>query len=134
MVFCDAPDLDPEKKCGNWAEFYTPDATKWKVEVVTINEDGSADIEWSGFITPDSYMEELTYRGSVNIIARDNIGHLQDMDFTEEGDEVGMMTVKEILRTAWAKIEQPMMLTFDDYEDILWLSLLILARTGSAPY
>lgn len=121
MVLCDAPDLEPGKKCGGWDVFYTPDATKWKVEVVTINEDDSADVEWSGFITPDSYMEVLTYRGSVNIIARDNIGHLQDIDFTEEGDAVGMMTVKEILRTAWAKIEQPMVLTFDDYEDLMWL-------------
>lgn len=121
MTFCDAPDLEEGKKCGHWEEFYTPDSTRWLVELLTINDDGSADVEWQGFITPDSYSDELVYRGSVTIIARDNIGHLSDFDFDATGNGAGMLTVKELLQEAWAKIEQPMGLTFDDRDDAVWL-------------
>ena len=73
MTFVDAPDLDEERKCGYWEEFYTSSATEYKVELY---KDGV--IEWSGYITPDSFAEDLQYRGSVSITARDNLGSLQD--------------------------------------------------------
>lgn len=117
MTFCDAYD-HPEaevKKCGNWAEFYTPDATLWKV-VLLCKDNGSSSFRtlWGGYVTPDSYEEDLTYRGSVTIVARDNIGHMADFPFDAEGDSYGTISFREIIEGAWAKIESPMSLVFHD--------------------
>ena len=73
MVFVDAPDLEDERKCGYWEEFYTSSATEYRVRLM---KDGA--VEWTGYVTPDSFSESLQYRGSVTIIARDNLGALQD--------------------------------------------------------
>ena len=75
LVFVDAPDLDDDRKCGYWEEFYTSSAVEYKVLLYKNNT-----LEWSGFVTPDSFSEVLQYRGSVTIIARDNLGALQDID------------------------------------------------------
>jgi hypothetical protein len=117
MTFCDAYD-HPEaevKKCGNYAEFYTPDATLWKV-VLLCKDKGSSSFRtlWGGYVTPDSYEEDLTYRGSVTIVARDNIGHMADFPFDAEGDDYGTISFREIIEGAWAKIESPMSLVFHD--------------------
>ena len=69
MVFVDAPDLEDERKCGYWEEFYTSSATEYRVRLM---KDGA--VEWTGYVTPDSFSESLQYRGSVTIIARDNLG------------------------------------------------------------
>ena len=105
MTFVDAPDLEAGKKCGNWEEFYTPDSTMW---MVVLKADGKT--IWGGYVTPDSYQEDLRYRGSVTIIARDNIGHMQDFPFDMEGNAEGMVTLQELVNEAWAKIESPMRL------------------------
>lgn len=105
MTFVDAPDLEAGKKCGSWEEFYTPDSTMWKV---VLKADGKT--IWGGYVTPDSYQEDLRYRGSVTIIARDNIGHMQDFPFDMEGNADGMVTLQELVDEAWAKIESPMIL------------------------
>ncbi len=105
MTFVDAPDLEEGKKCGNWEEFYTPDSTMW---MVVLKADGKT--IWGGYVTPDSYQEDLRYRGSVTIIARDNIGHMQDFPFDMEGNADGMVTLQELVNEAWAKIESPMSL------------------------
>lgn len=76
MVFVDAPDLEQDRKCGFWEEFYTSSSTEYKV---LLYKDGVC--EWTGYITPDSFTETLQYRGSVTIIARDNLGTLQDKTF-----------------------------------------------------
>lgn len=115
MTFVDAPDLVQSRasvivnpiKTGNWEEFYTSDSTKWKVLLKI-----SGSTIWSGYITPDSFSEELIYRGSVNIIARDNIGHLQDFPFDDEGYGDGTTDLQRIITRAWEKIESPMDLDF----------------------
>ena len=111
MTFVDAYDLQDGKKNGFWEEFYTPNAVYWKVIVKAWN---SAKQEfypiWGGYVTPDSYSEPLTYRGSVNIIARDNIGHLQDFPFDFEGNTSGMVSLSSLINAAWEKIESPMFL------------------------
>lgn len=76
MSFVDAPGLEYERKCGYWEEFYTSSSTEYKV---LLRKDGV--LEWSGYVTPDSFAEDLRYRGSVSIIARDNLGTLQDTTF-----------------------------------------------------
>lgn len=110
MTFADAYDHPDSliKKCGNWAEFYTPDATMWKV-LLNVREAGRTTSLWGGYVTPDSYEEDLTYGGSVTITARDNIGHLNDFPFDAEGDTI---TLRELVESAWAKIESPMRLTW----------------------
>ena len=88
---------------GNWVEFYTPDSTKYLVELyydtVTI---------WRGYITPDSYSESLDAYGNVTITARDNIGHLQDFDFDMGGDTAGLVKVTDLITQAFTKIAFPM--------------------------
>lgn len=75
MSFIDAPDLETDRKCGYWEEFYTSSSTEY---MVCLYKDGVK--EWSGYITPDSFAEDLRHRGSVSLIARDNLGTLQDID------------------------------------------------------
>lgn len=103
MVFVDAPDLDAGTKCGNWEEFYTSNATEYKVLLYKDNI-----LEWSGYITPDSFAEDLQYRGSVTIIARDNLGALQDCVFSAEGDGGGMVSVNRLIDAAKKAISFPM--------------------------
>lgn len=108
MTFVDAPDIIDGRKNGNWDEFYTADATGWKVilkeKTLTSTEFKAI---WGGYITPDSYSEDLVYHGSVTIVARDNIGHLQDFPF-DAGDADGMVNLYTIVASALAKIESPM--------------------------
>ena len=100
MTFVDAPDLEAGKKCGDWEEFYTPDSTMW---MVVLKADDKT--IWGGYVTPDGYQEDLRYRGSVTIIARDNIGHMQDFPFDMEGNADGVVTLQQLVNEAWAKIE-----------------------------
>lgn len=124
MTFVDAPDhVDAKtKKCGNWTEFYTNDATYWQV-VVKAKNAGETDFKrvWGGYVTPDSYNEVLVYRGSVTIVARDNIGHLSDFPFDAVGNADGMITLIELIREAWDKIESPMWLDDQAVANADWL-------------
>jgi len=86
-------------KTGDYEGFYTSDSTAWKV---VITEDGRT--RWTGYITPDSFSESLSYHSSVSITARDNIGHLQDMDFDIAGDSYNMVKVKDIIDGALSKV------------------------------
>lgn len=119
MTFVDAPDHTDAgvKKCGDWQEFYTPDSTYWKVILMARNASGSFIEIWGGYITPDSFSEQLRYRGSVTIVARDNIGHMQDFPFDMEGNADGMITLQQLVNEAWAKIESPMVLDWRHEED-----------------
>jgi len=124
MTFVDAPDHEEasSKKCGNWEEFYTSDSTYWKVVLKKRTASGSFTPIWGGYVTPDSFTEQLRYRGSVTIVARDNIGHMQDFPFDAKGNEDGMITVYDLVNAAWAKIESPMVLNWRGEEDsAMWL-------------
>lgn len=103
MTFIDAPDLD-SKKCGDWEEFYTSDATQYKV---LLYKNGV--LEWSGYITPDSYAEDLQYRGSVTLVARDNLGAMQDFQYDLQESEIsGMVSLSQLLTAAKKAISFPM--------------------------
>ena len=114
MVFGDAPDLEEERKCGYWEEFYTSSATEYQIR---LDKDGSP--EWTGYITPDSFSEDLRYRGSVTIIARDNLGTLQDttFDMIEEQNTDGKVYLVDLLEKAMTLSTCPLNLNFN-YDDM----------------
>lgn len=115
MTFADAPGVEEGKKTGDWEEFYTPDSTAFKV-LLYIDDS----LYWSGYITPDSFEEDLEYHGSVTLVARDNIGHLQDFQFDAEGDNETMISVREIINAAWSKVECLLSLNYASGDDVIW--------------
>lgn len=102
-------------KFGNWQEFYTPDATLYRVELYELNGNTATAI-WSGYITPDSWQENLEYRGVITITARDNVGHLKDFPFKADGsitpDENGLIAIDDIISRALDVVEFPMDITW----------------------
>ena len=110
----DAADLAETSavKYGDWQEFFTPDATLYKV-VLGQGFDGQnyTDV-WSGYITPDSWVEAIEYRGIITITARDGLGMLKDHPFEETGiaraDENGLVSIMSILYEAGHVFEMPM--------------------------
>ena len=88
---------------NDWTEFYTPDATLYKVVLSELNGSTATAI-WSGYVTPDSWLEQLTYRGAITITARDNIGHLKDFPFVADGyitpDANGLIEIRWLLARA----------------------------------
>lgn len=98
-------------KFGNWQEFFTPDATLYKVELYEVNG-VNATIIWSGYVTPDSWLEDLNYRGTITVTARDNVGHLKDFPFVADGsitpDDNGLIEIRYILSRAMQVIDFPM--------------------------
>ena len=101
-------------KYGDWGEFYTPDSTLYKVVIKTKPNEAAESWEtrWTGYITPDSWQEGLEYRSSVTITARDNIGHLQDFEFSENRptgvDEYGLISIRSLINYAMGLVEMPM--------------------------
>jgi hypothetical protein len=115
----DAPEMNTiSLKAGNWEEFYTPDSEGWKVVLLGARKD-EAELRtlWSGYLTPDSFSETLSHHGVVTVVARDNIGHLSDMEFDGVGNASGMITPYELISQAWEKIASPMRLDWRGYED-----------------
>lgn len=102
------PDTD-SRKYGGWEEFFTPDATRYLVEIIVA---GSA--RWKGYITPDAWSETLDFHASVSITARDNIGHLEDFEFASDSE---LISVDEIIRSAMALIEPQFTVTYDYASD-----------------
>lgn len=109
------------EKHGAWEEFFTPDSTKYLVEVVmTPNPDSQYNETrtiWRGYVTPDSWHESLSYRGSITIVARDNLGHLSDFDFDLTPDDWGLVKVYDIIEGAMTKINFPMRLYYQTSEN-----------------
>ena len=105
------------EKHGGWEEFFTPDATAYFVQLYITANNGATHsgqrTVWSGYITPDSWEESLAYRGTITIVARDNLGHLADFDFDKEGDSTwGLVRVGDIIEDALTKINFPMGLSY----------------------
>lgn len=101
------------EKHGGWEEFFTPDATGYFVQLYITANNGAIHTGqrtvWSGYITPDSWEESLAYRGTITIVARDNLGHLADFDFDLEGDSTwDLIRVGDIIEGAMEKINFPM--------------------------
>lgn len=102
------PDTDT-RKYGGWEEFFTPDATRYLVEMLVA---GSA--IWKGYITPDAWSETLDFHASVSVTARDNIGHLEDFEFASDSE---LISVDEIISSAMALIEPQFTIIYDYAND-----------------
>ena len=106
----DAPERNTaNERWGNWEEFFTSDATGYKVELIV---DGA--VRWTGYITPDSWEEDLSYHAPITVTARDNWGRLQEFDFDATGDEDGLITVWDLVQQAAAKCELAMAVQLND--------------------
>lgn len=94
----------------DYTEFFTPDSTKYKVVFKTNNT-----TRWTGYLTPDSYKENIAYREPITLTARDNTGRLNDFYFNE--DVWQMMSISDILALArtTAGIDMPMSLNTQLY-------------------
>jgi hypothetical protein len=95
----------------SYDDFFTPDATALKVIVSTKVGNGAYVTRWSGYVTPDFFAENLTYRTPISISARDNIGYLNDVDF----DMVATTTtVRNLITSAFTRIasDYPMNVVF----------------------
>ena len=116
MSFIDAPDMDESRKCGYWEEFYTSSATEF---MVCLYKDGEK--EWSGYVTPDSFAEDLRYRGSVTIIARDNLGTLQDLecDASVVQNQDSKVRIMYVILRAITKSQCALDFDFDQYQQFL---------------
>ena len=97
-------------KNGGWEEFYTNDATKYRVTLA--NYVGRYNTIWQGFVTPDSWQEAMVYRGSITVVARDMLGTLSDVTFDAAGTD-GVITVANLIQAALAKCQAPMSVNLD---------------------
>lgn len=95
------------EKWGNCSEFYTPDATLYRVQLLEYTE-GAWVAMWTGYITPDSWQEDLGYRTAITVTARDNIGHLKDFQFNLSPNSDGLIKIADILEGAMDTIELAM--------------------------
>lgn len=95
----------------SYDSFFTPDATALKVVVSTKVGGGAYNTRWSGYVTPDFFAENLSYRTPINISARDNIGYLNDVDFDLTQSTI---TIRQLIIAAFNKIasDYPMSLVF----------------------
>lgn len=99
-------------KYGNWQEFFTPDSTAYLV-VLRTDEGHGYVTRWSGYVTPDSWEEDLGAYGDIRVTARDNIGHLADFEFDMNGGESGTVSLRSLLKAAMAKVSMPMSLVLN---------------------
>lgn len=109
MVFVDAPDLEDDRKNGFWEEFYTSSSTEYRVDLI---RNGSK--EWSGYITPDSFSEDLRYRGSVAIIARDNLGALQDFEYDAAPNDAGLISLWDLVYIGLNTVSCPLTFSYSE--------------------
>ena len=80
----------------DYSIFFTPDATKFKF---IYKLDGTT--EWTGYLTPDSFIQSMSYRSTITLIARDNLGYLDQLDFDMSGAEA---VIGDILEAGLVKI------------------------------
>lgn len=85
----------------DFKELFTSYATRYKVLVFRNGVQ-----VWGGYLTPDSYSQDLEYRTSINLVARDNLGQLDQLDFDYfNEDRDGMVKIADLITKAQEKIE-----------------------------
>ena len=89
----------------DYTQFFTPNATLFKV---VLKLDGTT--RWTGFLTPDSYSENLAYRDIITLTARDNLGRLNDYDFSLGRGQ--LLSVRNIINAGLSVAGVAMQTTF----------------------
>lgn len=89
----------------DYTQFFTPYATLFKV---VLKLDGV--IRWTGFLTPDSFSENLAYRDIITLTARDNLGRLNDYDFSLGREQ--LLSVRSIITAGLSVAGVAMQATF----------------------
>lgn len=87
-------------KWGRFEEFFTPDPFMYLVELLYEGDRHRNPTMWSGFITADSWSEDMTYRGVINLTARDMLGYLDELEF----DLTGSCEARDIIDGAAARM------------------------------
>ena len=90
----------------NYEVFFTPDATKFKV---VYKLDGVT--EWTGYLTPDSYTENLAFRDTISLVARDNIGLLEKTKYLPLNNEI--VKIGDFVASAMNIISFPFTITWE---------------------
>ena len=93
----------------DYSQLFTPNATLFKV-IWKTKVSSAWETRWTGFITPDSFGENLAYRDTLTLTARDNLGRLNDYDFDLTRGQ--MLSVRSILNAAMTKAGVAMGLTY----------------------
>lgn len=109
----DKPDTD-DAKYGSWEEFFTPSSTLYKVELMI-----NGVVAWTGFVTPDSWQDDLVYRGRITITARDNIGHMADFVVDRDDFDTDLISVRDLVQKGFAKAYVVMDLNVPTFPDKL---------------
>lgn len=94
-------------KVGKWEEFYTNNPTLYKVELRYTGALTRNAVIWTGFLTPDSWGEDMTYGGTISLVARDMLGTLSEYEFDLTGD----VTITQIVQGALTKCKCAMTAT-----------------------
>lgn len=89
----------------DYTQFFTPYATLFKV---VLKLDGVT--RWTGFLTPDSFSENLAYRDIITLTARDNLGRLNDYDFSLGREQ--LLSVRNIITAGLSVAGVAMQATF----------------------
>ena len=93
----------------DYSQFFTPNATLFKV-IWKTKVESAWETRWTGFITPDSFSENLAYRDTLTLTARDNLGRLGDYDFDMTRGQ--LVTIRSIITQGLTKAGVAMGLTF----------------------
>lgn len=93
----------------DFSQFFTPNSTLFKV-IWKTKAGSSWETRWTGFITPDSFTENLAYKDTITLTARDNMGRLDDYDFDLTQGQ--LVSVRSLLTTALSRAGVAMGLTF----------------------
>ena len=93
----------------DYTQFFTPNATLFKVVLKHI-VGTTTTTRWTGFLTPDSYAENLASRDAITLTARDNLGRLNDYDFSLAKGQ--LLTVRSIINSALSVAGVAMSVTY----------------------
>ena len=87
-----------DKDQFDYTQFFTSDAFGFRVFLL---RNGMR--LWSGYITPDSFGQDLQYRSTINLVARDNIGYLSEIDY--DWFDYDFVSIEQLLTKAFDKIQ-----------------------------
>ena len=87
-----------DKDQFDYTQFFTSDAFGFRVFLLR-----NGVRLWSGYITPDSFGQDLQYRSTINLVARDNIGYLSEIDY--DWFDYYFVSIEQLLTKAFDKIQ-----------------------------